>query len=157
MSNLPVLPVTFQSSKLKMLLLFGISSVFVTVGAFLIGEEPVISWLCIVFFGLCGLIGLVNLHPRASYLTLTEKGFEFASLFRRHFTPWTDVAQFFPSMIALNQMVGWDYVAGYARAAQLRKANLALGGCEAALPDTYGHKAEELASIMDELRQKYAR
>ena len=138
-----------------MLLLLGIAVAFVAIGFWLRNEQPIFSVLGIVFFGLCGMVALISLHPRASYLTLTESGFECASLFRKHFTPWSDVAAFFPISIGSHRMVGWDYVAGYARAPSMRKANLALANSEAALPDTYGHTPMELARVMNELREKY--
>ena len=35
------------------------------------------------------------------------------------------------------------------------KASRALTGCEAALPDAYGKKPEELAALMNECLEKY--
>ena len=151
------LPVTYTASRKKMLMLLGISLVFVAIGVWLYRdpEERLMAGLGIGFFGLCGLVGLVSLHPRAAYLTLSERGFEFCSLFRKHFIAWSDVQEFVPISMSGNAMVGFYYVPGKT-APKMRHVSNFIAGIEAALPDTYGHKNVELAQLLNELRRRYA-
>lgn len=155
MPAMPQLPITYQSSKLKMLALFAGSVTFVALGIWIYPKSPVVSLLASSFFGLCGVIALANMHPRSSYLTLTEKGFEFASLFRRHFVAWPDVAGFRPVNVVTNRMVGWNYVAGFNASRTMRSLSASIVNVEAALPDSYGHSCDELARLMNELREEF--
>jgi len=151
------LPVTYRASRKKMLRLLAISAAFVAIGFWVREKNPLIMTACIAFFGLGVIVALVNLHPRASYLTLRESGFEFSSLFRRHTVAWKDVLDFVEFSISGNEMVGWNYLPDYPRAAIARRVSAGLVGVEAGLPDTYGHRAVDLARLMSELHRQYSR
>jgi hypothetical protein len=97
------------------------------------------------------------LLPNSSYLTLTEQGFLFSSLFRKHFVTWSDVQSFSPVKIQFNRLVGWNYSTEYLKSRRLRDVNTAVAGVEAALPDTYGWPAEQLAEVMNQLRKTHAK
>jgi len=153
---MPELLVTYRTRRLKMILLVVGSGIFVWVGIWLRAHQPFVAYPSIIFFGLCGLVGLVGLLPNSSYLTLTDRGFEFASLYRKHFVSWSDVDSFIPIKIQHNRMVGWNYSPGFSKSQRLRRVNTALAGTEAALPDTYGMSAEELADLMNRLLAMYA-
>src|SRR5262249_32886362 len=119
-----VLPVTYPASKLRMLGLLLVSGGFVAAGFWLLGKPGLdrpMSFLSIGFFSLGIVVAAINLHPRAAYLTLTEKGFEFASMFRSHRVAWKDVAEFFPVRISGNEMIGWDYHPDYEKHSVGRK------------------------------------
>jgi hypothetical protein len=154
---MPDLPVTYRTRPLKMALLALVSGVFVCIGLWLLPREPVIALACIIFFGLCASVGLVGLLPNSSYLTLTEQGFLFASLFRKHFVAWSSVQTFVPVRIQSNSMVGWIYSSEFRGSTRLRRASTAIAGVEAALPDTYGMPAEQLADLMNQLRDVHTR
>ena len=150
------LPVTYSASRKKMLMLLGVSLAFVAIGVWLY-EDPenrLMAGLCAGFFGLCALVALVSLHPRAAYLTLNEQGFEFCSLFRKHFVAWSAVQEFVPISMSGNAMVGFYYVPGQ-NAPKMRHVSNFIAGVEAALPDTYGHSSVDLARLLNELRRKY--
>jgi hypothetical protein len=153
---IPELPVTYRTRPQKMMLLILGSGIFISSGIWLLPQQPYAALASIIFFGLCGLVGVVGLLPNSSYLTLTERGFEFASLFRKHFVSWSSVESFVPVRIQFNQMVGWTYPAAFSGSRRLRGINTALAGVEAALPDSYGVPAEQLATLMNQLRAKYA-
>ena len=53
-------------------------------------------------------------------------------------------------------MVGWNYSPEFSKSQRLRRVNTALAGTEAALPDTHGMSAEELAFLMNRLLAMYA-
>lgn len=132
-----------------MLTLTAVSLVFVAIGFAIREREPWAAYSCMAFFGLCALVGAINLHPQSSYLEVTAEGFAFTSLFRRTFVAWENVEHFFPVTIARNGMVGWDYKPAYAGQAVGRKISSALADVEAALPDTYGLPAAELSAILN--------
>lgn len=130
------------------------SAVFVAVAILIRDRSPMAAWFCGGFFGFCGLVGLINLHPRAGYLTLRDDGFEFASLFRKAFVRWSDVESFTPVKLYGTRYVAWDYVEGYEPQPGIRRVNSTIAGIEAMLPDAYGFKHEELALLMNELRER---
>jgi hypothetical protein len=154
---MPNLPVTYRTRPVKVVLLAFGSSVFVSIGLWLLPQQPFVALACIIFFGLCASVGLVGLLPNSSYLTLTEEGFLFASLFRKHFVSWSNVQSFAPVKIQLNCMVGWNYSPAFSESQCLRGINTAVAGVEAALPDTYGMPSEQLADLMNQLRDIHTR
>ncbi len=154
---MPDLPLTYRTQPAKKALLALGAAVFVLLGVWLLPREPRVALAGIIFFGLCALVGLVNLLPNSSYLTLTEKGFLFVSLFRKHFVEWSDVQSFVPVRIQRRSMVGWNYSPEFRGSKRLRSVNSAIAGVEAALPDTYGMPAEQLADLMNQLRDIHAR
>jgi hypothetical protein len=149
------LPVTFRTRPLKMIFLVLGSGLFVMAGIWLFPREPFIGGITIIFFGLCAVVGVIGLHPKSSFLTLTTEGFLFASLFRRHFVPWSSVQSFVTIQIGLNKMVGWQYMPEFQVSIKIRQVNTAISGAEAALPDTYGMSAEELCTLLSQLHRQY--
>jgi len=143
---------TLRPSPKRWLLMIALSVVFIVVGTRIVDGHPLTGGLAIGFFGLCVLIGIVNLLPGASHLRLDDAGFEMRSLFRSHRVGWSDVAAFGVAQIALNRMVGWNFVAGHVGHERIRKLNTGLSGFEAALPDTYGRSANALAETLNAWR-----
>jgi hypothetical protein len=133
-----------------------LSAGFVVMGGFLVTEGQTFGWLCMAFFGLGVLVGLVSLVPGASYLELRRDGFEFRTLHRKWFQRWSDVEAFFPQRIATQDMVCWNFAPGYAGQPRGRKVSAGLTGVEAGLPDTYGMSAHALAELMNQWRIRYA-
>jgi hypothetical protein len=138
-------------------LLLALSLVFVAGGVWLAPQSAFVGYGSIVFFGLGAVVASINLLPNSSFLLVEVSGFTFASLFRRHFVPWSDVAKFVPAQIQLKRMVGWNFTPEYRKARQLRTLNTALAGAEAALPDTYGKSAAELIELLEHCRVRYGR
>jgi hypothetical protein len=132
------------------------SLLFVAGGVWIAPREPLTGYSCIIFFGLCAVIGAINLHPKSSYLVLTHEGFTFSSLFRKTFVPWSKVQSILPVRVALTQMVGLNFTPEFWTSAKtVRKVNTALSGAEGALPDTYGMSATDLSALMNELWVRY--
>lgn len=149
--------VTYKTPKLKLLLLIAVSALFIAAGIW-VGMEryDIAHYLMAGFCSLCALSLVafcVQLHPRASYLTLKKNGFVFCSLFRSHEVRWDDVEFFDVMKIGGTKMVVWNYVPEFSEQIRSRRAAAALTGCEAALPDTYGFKAEDLAELMNQMKQ----
>lgn len=148
------LPMRLQPRRLKTIGLLAICIAFVVVGFLMSGKEPVMGYLCVGLFGLGIPVFLAQLLPGRSYLELTKNGFTVASPFRRTTIKWQDVAGFAVATISRNQMVGWRFSKAYAGQATSRKLSGALTGVEGVLPDTYGMKAEELAGLMNGIKNQ---
>jgi len=147
---------TLYPSKLKGILLLLMIALFVAVGIWMINSGESKGWFVAIGFGLGFLILAVNLLPQASYLKLDKEGFEFSSLFRKHKYYWTEVNHFSAGSIANNKMVMFDFSEAYNKAKKSRKVATALSGSEAALHDTFGMKAQDLADLMNEYKQAFA-
>jgi hypothetical protein len=133
------------------------SLLFVVGGIWLIPGEPLIGWLCVVFFGLGVVVFSINLHPKSSFLTLAHEGFTYASLFRQHFVPWSNVQGFMSVRVGPNKMVGWNYTPAFLAHGTVRRVNRATSGAEAALPDTYGMTIDSLCALLNEIRASHAK
>ncbi len=137
-------------------ILLGLTSLLFTVGGtFVIEDEPLKGWLITLFFGLCLLVFLIQLIPGSTELTLTDKGFEMTSLFRKSLTRWQDVKTFRIGYLGRNMTVMFDYVDEHSKhqAGKLIAKNLS--GSHGALPSTYGLKAAELLEVLNEWKTRY--
>lgn len=149
---------TLNPSPRKWLLVLAISVILCSGGVFMLrdpGDSPAWqAWCVIGFFGLCALVSALQLVPGVSRLQLDAQGFEVRALFRRHRTPWKDVAKFgvLGHPPARGVWVGWNYRPGSGPASRLRKFNLDNFGFEAQLPDTYGMAPDELVELLESIR-----
>jgi len=141
--------------KWKSILFLLLTLVFVVGGIWMILDGEKMGWFVAIFFGLGGLVFLINLLPQASYLKLNEEGFETCSMFRKHKYNWSDVGGFGVGSISGNKMVMFNFSQEYKKAKNARKLSSALAGAEGALHDTFGLKAEELAGLMNEYKYFY--
>lgn len=149
----------FYSSKLKFLGLLLLVIVFVVVGIWIGRTGEWFGYVVAAFFGLGIPIFILAMFPNASYLKIQEDGFEFASLYRRSFVKWADIAEFglltqSKGFLTVNKMVGWDYVEHFEESINGRALSKSMSGLEAGLPDTYGMTAEELMALMVEFWEK---
>jgi len=154
------LPFTVYPKKTKMLLLFLVSIAFVAGGILMICDGQKMGWLCVGFFGLGIPVFLLQLYPKSSYLTVSEEGIEYCSLFRSHRLRWSDISEFGTYTIRKHglpgsRMVGFNYSAEYQRASQAREVSKDLVGFEGGLPDTYGFRADELARMLSDYHREW--
>lgn len=147
------LPITYRRSTLKLLFAFAASLVFAAVCLAMSSDEPLVGYVGAVFFGLGAIVFAVNLHPNAHFLELTEKGFTTCSMFRREFTRWEDVREFYPLRIRLISMVGINLAEHFHRRSGAGRMSKALNGVDGAL-DTYGMSAYDLAAILNSLLKR---
>jgi uncharacterized membrane protein len=157
---------TLHPRKRKWALVFLGSAAFVAGGFFMVNQsnsssERFWAYLCIVFFGLCVLVGLIQFIPGSSFLRLGPDGFTVRAMWRSTFYRWSDVEQFGVTRIppANQPVVGFDFSTNYPRRDQARvikRINRNLTGFEAALPDNYGWDCAELAAHLNQLREQYA-
>ena len=147
------LPTTLRSDRSALFTLLVIALVFVAIGIWLLKVLPVLAWIDIVFFGACALIALLSMMPNASYLHLTEKGFTVHSPFRSREYPWDEVSEFGVWRAGFRKIVGWN---SSSAVSGLAGTNKAISGFAFTLPETYGYRADELAELLNALRDQYA-
>jgi hypothetical protein len=99
-----------------------------------------------IFIGLCALVFCVNLLPNSSYLHVTREGFK---TLQHVPMPVYQVAGGSVTRIGTRKMVGWDPLHPVSK---LGRTNQAICGYAFALPDTYGLNAEELAELLNRIR-----
>ena len=130
----------------------------------------VAGWFALIFFGLGVLVFLFQALTNASYLLLTRDGFQMHGIRKSRLIPWSEVGAFAayipPTLLAawlpkrINnvgpKMVVFDYRPDVDSFRRMRAVNKALTGHDAGLADTYGLKAEELASLMNAWRSRFA-
>jgi hypothetical protein len=144
-------PLKFYPSPVKWLLIGLVSAVFAASGVWMVSIEADRGWLVLIFFALCLAVSAIMLLPGAGGLVLDAEGFVATSLFRSHRFRWRDVNGFEPISVSRQRMVGFDDVTG---GRTIGAINTALAGRNAALPDTYGFSADELAELMQRWRDR---
>ena len=149
------IPVTLRPGRARTAALFLVSLLFVLGGIWMVRDGESAGYFCAGFFALCLLIFVLQFHPKAAYLHLAPDGFTFCSLFRAHTVPWTHVCEFGPLSLGGNPGVGWNYTPPHRPSRRARLIAKFCCGYEAALPDTYGMKAHDLAILLEYLRRKY--
>jgi hypothetical protein len=147
-------PVTLYPSRRKWLLVFAGCAVFAVGGFWMIRDGDLRGWFVLIFFGLGVLVAAVAMLPGAGALTLDAEGFEATNLFRRHRTRWQDTTGFQAARIppAQQKLVVYDDVTQSAKT--LAQVNVGIVGRNAALPDTYGLSADDLAQLMAQWRER---
>lgn len=139
-----------RPKKSKILLLLLASLAFTVIGFFMIRGGNTMGWFVALFFGLCLLVFIIQLFPGASQLKLTEEGFIMTSLFKSHFTKWSDVKAFEADYLGPNKTVVFDFIDSHTGQTAGKDLAKSLSGSHGALPSAYGLKAVELAKIMKE-------
>ena len=142
---------TLYASKTKAVIYWLISAVFVSMGILMILDEAKGGWVITSFFGAGLLLFTVNMLPGACYLRLTKEGFWTSSLFIRKFIAWEDIESFGVASVQWGKTVGVNYKHPPNKLASLNRLLL---GQQGILSNTYGLKAYELVSLMEEWRSR---
>jgi hypothetical protein len=147
-----------RRGKLVFLVVGGLT--FVGTAIFMLKSPPdfwwqsFVGWGGIVFFGLCAALGIMSLWPDATYLKLNDQGFTMCGMFRTRSYLWSEVGTFKVRRMVTQNMVALDFTENYRRSPSLRKINTRVAGFEGALPNLYSRSPEELATTMNEWRQR---
>jgi hypothetical protein len=155
--------ITLRPSAWKNVGLLVICTLLVAISLWMGRSGQWLGYLCAAFFGLGIAIAMLQFIPGTSYLLIERDGLTVCNLFRKSRTQWTDVEEFFvvklkSKGITVRTMVGFNYSPSYDRARVGRAVATAVAGCEGALPDTYGQKAQELVEYLNyRLAQSRAR
>jgi hypothetical protein len=145
------LPVTLVPNRVQAAGMAALAAVPFAGGCWLAARGAAIGGLCAAFFALALAVLAGKLLPGSTWLTVDEDGIEFCTLFRRTRVPWRHIARFGVWAIppfGLRKLVGFDYSEEYRKFGGMRGANRVLVGFEAALPDTYGMSAKDLAEML---------
>jgi hypothetical protein len=145
--------VTLYPSRKKWLLVLAGSALFVVGSLWMIEVRPWMGWTGLIFFGAAALLAAAAMLPGAGALTLDREGFEAVNLFQGYRMRWQDVEGFQAARIppAPQKFVIFDLKQG---TNPLAKINAAIAGRNAALPDTYGLSADDLARLMAQWRER---
>jgi hypothetical protein len=147
---------TLRPKRFKYLLFAFLSAAFAIVGALMVRDGERFGWVEILFFATAAIVFCLLLFPGSAYLKLDPAGFTFCSLFRSHFSPWSEVESFAVGSVGPRRLVVFNFSASHHGQKNLRKLSAAISGYEAALPDTYRLKAAELAALMNNWRERCA-
>jgi hypothetical protein len=143
----------FPASRTKWIWV-GLVSIILGFGGIIgIQSGEAIGWVVAPFFGLGLLVSAVQMLPGAAYLKVGPGGIELRTLFRTRRIAWEEISGFGHYRQASQGFVGINFH-GSAKGFS-RNANSALVGFHDALPDTYGHKAEELAVLLTACRAHF--
>lgn len=150
-----------RPSKIGTLGLLLVCSLFVAIGVWMGSRNELMGWFVASFFGLGIIVAAVQFLPNASYLLLTADGFEIRTLYRTSFRFWNEVEYFSTVTVkhngmAVKSMVAITFAEHYDKAKMMRGISRAIAGCEGALPDTYGMKAEQLAELLNEWKNRFS-
>ena len=144
------------SKKTKSLLLALFSLLFVFGGTTMISGGDKSGWFVSIFFALCFITSCIQLLPGASGLKINAQGFTITSLFKSHLTKWEDVKTFKEGFVGTRIGVLFDYSERHKKYKAGKILSKTISGQHAALPDTYGMKASDLAKLLNERRANYS-
>lgn len=114
------------------------------------------GWFVALFFSICTVVFIVIFLPNSSYLRITNQGFEIRSLYRSNFTNWNEVKEFGYGYVGGKKMVVFNYSPSHSKFQTTKNVAKTLTSIEGALPDIYGKSPEELAQLLNELKEKYS-
>ena len=152
MSNTELL---IPASRAKALLLFVGCAAFVAMGYAIVGRNPAIGWLTMVFFGLGLSVSLLMLVSNRVYLKLTPEGIETSSLFSKRLIRWADISGFRMGQIRNARMIEIVYRPRYTEQAALRKVSSAMAGMEGAIANSYTVPLNTLLERLNEWHARY--
>jgi hypothetical protein len=147
-------PVTLFPSRKKWVLVFLVGALFAVGGILMIRDGDSSGWFVAGFFGVVAVTSLAVMLPGAGDLTLDRDGFAAKSLFRGYRTRWVDTQGFESSAIppSHQRLVVYDDLTQTPRT--LTRINVSITGRNAALGDTYGLSADDLARLMTAWRER---
>lgn len=147
-------PLKLRPSRKKWLLVLAGGALFVAGGIWMVRSGEGAGWFVLSFFSLGVFAALLQLLPGAGLLALDREGFEVTTLFRRRRTGWQDAVGFAAARIPTTSELLVAYDDSRYVSKRIGRINVALVGRNAALPDTYGLAAAELAQLMEEWRER---
>jgi hypothetical protein len=137
-------------------MILGLVSLTFSIGGLMMThEESLKGWLIALFFGLGLIVSIIQLIPGSTQLTLTKEGFTMTSLFRNHFTKWSDIKTFKIGFLGRNKAVMFDYVDNHQKHKIGKNLSKFIADSHGALPSNYGLKVTALVHLMNQWKNKY--
>ena len=143
-----------RPSKLRWAALLAGSVAFCAGGVLMVSSGEATGWLVLVFFGLCGVVSMTMLFSKNNYLVLAPAGFTIHSVFRQTTISWSNVESFGTYRLRGSSTVMFLYSPDFPRSRALRGLNRAVTGYDGGLPDTYGLRADQLAALINDCKQR---
>ena len=147
---------TLQSSRRRTVGLLLLSLVFAGAGVLMVGADADFGSLA-AGFGIVGVVVFTVVLLRPNRLELSEEGLTTVTLGRRWTAKWSECGEFRASTPDLGlgtpSMVLFQCTKAGVGARVLDAAAEALAGTNAALPETYGMPATELAALLNDYRE----
>jgi len=150
----------FDASRLKTVVLLLGCVMFLCVGILFAqdGDRWAIPVIMISAFG-C-LIRLSMLVPGNVRLTIDSRGVELKSPFRTINLAWSDVDEFYVGYVhtgpSTTKLIAIKYSQSYEKQRTGRKVSARVTGLEGAIPNHFNKSPEELCTILNSYKQKYA-
>ncbi len=148
-------PVTLHPSRKKWLLVFLGGAVFSAGGILMIRSGETVGWAVLVFFALVAIVAAAVMLPGAGRLVLDRAGFEAKVLFRGYRKRWSDTRGFVATTIpgpGNTRLVAYDDLTQ--GGGMMNDLNVAITDRNAALGDTFGLSADDLARLMEQWRER---
>lgn len=138
-------------------------SIFTLMGIWIIkeGDEPLIGWLAVGFFGIGGLCLVIQiLRGKGSYISLSQEGLTMHGLDRPYLFRWTDIDGFSIGVFSGAKLVMFDFSDSYKCQSTYEKIleSMEKGiykGRIGAFPDVYGLNPEEMVDLLNTLRKHF--
>lgn len=144
-----------KPNRLSWFFMFLISAGFVAI-AIWIGpkEDPGLFWFGGGFFLICALVSTPLMLGVGSRLILERDSFTCHTLFRSFTRKWRECSDFLPVYAGARRFVGFTTQQDEAAHPNMAAVNRAVLGASAAVPETFGISAEELADLMNRFRAR---
>jgi len=121
------------------------------------------GWLLGLLAGGGALIFASNFLPNAAWLKLDPQGFTYRITYRTHRHNWNDISSFgiltrrYLGFIPVSRSVCFNFTADHKRSKGLGfRMATAIARFDGQLPESYGMKARDLASLLESWRQQAA-
>ncbi len=150
-------PVVLRPSRRKWLLILAGCSIFTAMGIWMVIGGETRGWLALIFFGIGAVAACLLLLPGAAGLRLDADGFEVTQYFRRHGTSWQNASNFVPIKIPPANVLFVGYDDASVADGSVARMNRSIAGRDAAIPDTFGLSADDLARLMTQWRARSRR
>lgn len=145
-------PLVLSTPRRKILPMFAGATVFVAVGLLMVVSDNPLGWFVIAFFGACLVVfGWQMVTP--SQLRVTPTSVQLRHLWRRKEWDLVSCGEFgvWGNSMAGQPIVVFDH--HIESGSRLGRANRALAGGSASLPETFGMDASKLANLLNEARR----
>lgn len=120
---------------------------FAITGVFCLQLNSIAGWICVVFFGLGCVLGVIMLIPGSICLILKPDGFTMVNLWRRTSLRWSDMDDLSVVTGFQGPCVGWNMTQPHLRPKSFQMVRDTYGK-DAVLLQDYGISPEELCSLM---------
>ncbi|GLQ98811.1 STM3941 family protein [Dyella mobilis] len=153
--------IVLATSKKKAVLLLLGALAFVACGIFSVrtGENALIGWVCILFFGLGIPVSIYMLTPGAGELRIDRQGIQMKGPFKPMKLAWSEVNGFYVDYVrtgySRTKMIAIEFSDSYNKLRAGRQVAQAMTGMQGALPNNFSRPAEEVCELLNSAKKKW--